>query len=183
MKQLREHWSWSTAMAPVVFGIALTLVIVSCGRQTSPISPSSGRLAATNEIVGTSPSPEPSPEPSPSPTPGGGEGCTPGYWKQSQHFDSWTAPYDPGDSFLSAFGVNAFPGMSLLDVLSNGGGGLDALGRHAVAALLNAASGGVDYDLSVAQVIAQFNAAFASGAYETQKNIFAGLNEQGCPID
>jgi hypothetical protein len=60
---------------------------------------------------------------------------------------------------------------------------LNALGRHAVSALLNAASSSVDYDLSVAQVIAQFNAAFASGNYETQKNIFAGFNEQSCPID
>jgi hypothetical protein len=196
MKQLREHWSWPTAVAPLVFGIALTLVIVSCSRQASPISPSSARVASTAVEVpdpspgpspdpspGPSPDPSPEPSPEPSPSPGGGEGCTPGYWKQPQHFDSWTAPYDPSDTFLSAFGVNAFPGMTLLEVLSNGGGGLDALGRHAVAALLSAASSGVDYDLSVAQVIAGFNAAFASGDYETQKNIFAGFNEQGCPLN
>ena len=36
---------------------------------------------------------------------------------------------------------DAFPGMTLLEVLSQGGGGLNALGRHTVAALLNAASG------------------------------------------
>jgi hypothetical protein len=113
---------------------------------------------------------------------GGGEGCTPGYWKQSQHFDSWTAPYTPSTAFSDVF-EDAFPGMTLLQVLAQGGGGLTALGRHTVAALLNTASEGVDYDLSTAQVIADFNAVFPGGDYEGQKNIFAGLNEQGCPLN
>ena len=78
---------------------------------------------------------------------------------------------------------DAFPGKTLLEVLENGGGGLDALGRHTVAALLNAASSGVDYDLTTAQVISAFNAVFPGGDYETLKNRFAGFNEQGCPID
>jgi hypothetical protein len=116
------------------------------------------------------------------PPPGGGEGCTPGYWKQTQHFDSWPAPYLPGHAFSSVF-ADAFPGMTLQQVAAQGGGGLKALGRHTVAALLNAASSGVDYDYSVADVIADFNAAFASGDYETQKNLFAVANEQGCPLN
>jgi hypothetical protein len=33
-----------------------------------------------------------------------------------------------------------------------------------------------------AGVIAQFQAAINSGNYEATKNIFAGLNEEGCPI-
>lgn len=118
-------------------------------------------------------------------TTGGGEGCTPGYWKQPQHFDSWTAPYTPSTQFSAVF-ADAFPGKTLLQVVSGGGGGLNALGRHAVAALLNTASSGVDYDLSTAQVIAAFNAAYASGNVETienQKNIFAGYNEQGCDLN
>jgi hypothetical protein len=73
--------------------------------------------------------------------------------------------------------------MTLLQVLEQGGGGLKALGRHTVAALLNAASSGVSYDLTVAEVINAFNAAFASGGYETQKDEFAGFNEQGCPLN
>ena len=112
----------------------------------------------------------------------GGEGCTPGYWKQSQHFGSYPAGYDPDDLFDTYF-ADAFSGMTLVQVASQGGGGLNALGRHAVAALLNAASTDVDYDLTVAQVIAAFDAAFASGDYEDQKNIFEGLNEQGCPLN
>lgn len=115
------------------------------------------------------------------PPPSASQGCTPGYWKQSQHFDSWAAPYAPGTSFGSVF-ADAFPGKTLLEVVQQGGGGLKALGRHTVAALLNAA-GGVESGLSTANVITAFNAAYASGDYETQKNIFAGLNELGCPLN
>jgi hypothetical protein len=118
----------------------------------------------------------------PPPPPGGGEGCTPGYWKQAQHFDSWTSPYAPDTLFDDVF-ENAFPGQTLLDVASNGGGGLNALGRHTVAALLNAASSGVSYDLSVSNVIEQFNAAYPGSGYETLKNSLVKLNEQGCPLD
>ncbi|MGH2544967.1 MAG: DUF7507 domain-containing protein, partial [Ardenticatenaceae bacterium] len=37
---------------------------------------------------------------------GGGEGCTPGYWKQAHHFDSWVG-FDPSDSFDAVFGVTS----------------------------------------------------------------------------
>jgi len=114
--------------------------------------------------------------------PHGGEGCTPGYWKQPQHFDSWPAPYQPTDLF-SAYFENAFPGMTLLQVLSQGGGKLIALGRHTVAALLNSASSGVDYNLTTAQVIAEFNATYPASNYGPQKDRFAGFNEQGCPLN
>lgn len=114
---------------------------------------------------------------------GGGEGCTPGYWKQSQHFDSYTAPYAPTTLFVDAFGVDAFPGKTLLAVLSQGGGGLKALGRHAVAALLNAASDGVDYDRSTAEVISSFQSAYDSGSYTFLKNVFESFNQQGCPLN
>jgi hypothetical protein len=115
-------------------------------------------------------------------TAGGGQGCTPGYWKQKQHFHSYTAPYTPNTLFGSVF-ANAFPNKTFLQVLGTGGGGLNALGRHTVAALLSAASANVSFNLSVAQVIAAFNAAYASGNYEQQKNIFAAYNEQVCPLN
>ncbi len=116
----------------------------------------------------------------PPPPPGGGEGCTPGYWKQPHHFDSWVS-YSPGDSFDAVFGVSS-SFATLLDALEAKGGGENALARHAVAALLNADSS-VDYDLSVAEVIAEVQAAYASGDFETSKNLFAGYNEQGCPLN
>lgn len=117
----------------------------------------------------------------PPPPPEGGEGCTPGYWKQTHHFGNWSAPYTPTTLFADVFD-DAFPGKTLLDVLGEGGGGLKALGRHTVAALLNSASGGVAYNVTTGNVISSFNAAFASGEYEAQKNLFEGFNEQGCPL-
>ena len=59
-----------------------------------------------------------------------GEGCTPGYWKQTQHFDSWPDPYLPRP-FAAVF-EDAFPGMTLR--MSARGGGLNAR-AHTVAAV------------------------------------------------
>jgi hypothetical protein len=118
-------------------------------------------------------------------TPQGGQGCTPGYWRQTQHFDTWTAPYAPTTQFSAVF-ANAFPGKTLHDVVRLGGGGLNALGRSAVAALLNAASTTVHYDYTVAQVVSRFNTALASmnrAQIENQKNEFDFLNNQGCPLN
>jgi cysteine-rich repeat protein len=115
---------------------------------------------------------------------GGGEGCTPGYWKQRHHFDSYPEAYQPGDSFNEVFGVSAFDDdLTLARAVRLRGGGLNALGRHAVAALLNAASDDVSYDRTPEMVIASFNAAFASGGYEALKDIFASFNEQTCPLN
>ena len=113
----------------------------------------------------------------------GGEGCTPGYRSSPQHFDSYPDAYAPSTLFVDAFGVNAFPGRTLLYVLKQGGGGLIALGRHAVAALLNATSDGVDYDATPAGVIASFEEAYTSGSYEDMKDVFATFNELGCPLN
>jgi len=114
----------------------------------------------------------------------GGDGCTPGYWKQPHHFDSWTAPLTPDTLFGDIF-EDAFPGMTLHDVLSQGGGGLKALGRHTVAALLNAASAGVDYSVDVSDIIDAFDDVYpgSNGAYQTLKNIFETENELGCPLN
>ncbi|HET8654380.1 MAG TPA: DUF11 domain-containing protein [Longimicrobiaceae bacterium] len=114
------------------------------------------------------------------PPPPGTEGCTPGYWKQSQHFGDWKG-YTPDEQFSAVF-ENAFPGMTLEQVLSQGGGGLNALGRHTVAALLNAASG-IDYGLTTTQVIQKFNAVFPGGDYEGLKDEFAARNERDCPLN
>jgi uncharacterized repeat protein (TIGR01451 family) len=112
---------------------------------------------------------------------GGGQGCTPGYWKQKHHFGSWTDPYTPDTLFMHVF-EGAFPGKTLLEVLGQGGGGLIALGRHTVAALLNAASPNVSYDMSVDEVIQEFNYVYSNGDYEDLKDWFENFNEQGCPL-
>lgn len=151
------------------------IVLTGTNTATVNVGPNTG-AAIWFKIDGATPPPPP---------PVGGEGCTPGYWKQRQHFDSWPAPYTPSTPFSAVF-ANAFPGQTLLQVVSQGGGGMNALGRHAVAALLNSGSTGVNYDLTTAQVISAFNAAYASGNAETienQKNIFATNNEKGCGLN
>lgn len=114
----------------------------------------------------------------------GAEGCTPGYWKQEQHFDSWTTPYTPDTQFSAVF-EDAFPGKTLLDVMKTGGGGLEALGRHTVAGLLNSASSGVEYGQTTADVINTFNAAYPGTkyGYNAVKDDFAESNERGCPLN
>jgi len=84
---------------------------------------------------------------------GGGLACTgrtPGYWKQPQHFSSWTPPYCPttveGSSARKATLFDAcftphYSGQTLLDVLEMGGGPPNDVARHCVAAFLNAAAG------------------------------------------
>ena len=114
----------------------------------------------------------------------GGQGCTPGYWKQPHHFADWAAPYAPTDLF-SAYFEDAFGSKTLLEVLSQGGGGLNALGRHTVAALLNSANPEVNYDISTSGVITAFNDVYEGtrAEYNALKNEFAGFNEQGCPLN
>lgn len=116
--------------------------------------------------------------------PMGGQGCTPGYWKQPQHFDSWVATgYQPYQYFDDVFGVELFPSLTLLDALKQGGGKAKALGRHAVAALLNASNPDVSYGFSSASVIAMVQAAVASGDFEAAKNMMVYENEMGCPLN
>jgi len=105
---------------------------------------------------------------------GGGEGCTPGYWKN--HLGAWgPTGYSTGDKFDTVFGVSMFgPNITLLQALNQGGGGIYALGRHGVAALLSAAHPGVDYPLTIAEVIT----AVQSG----NKDLLERSNELGCPL-
>ena len=81
------------------------------------------------------------------------------------------------------FGSDAFGDETLLDVLSAGGGGLVALGRHTVAALLNSLSVGVDYPIDDSKVQAGFDMALETGDYEGAKDHFASYNEAECPLN
>ena len=107
----------------------------------------------------------------------------PGFWRQDQHFDSWALTgYSPNDAYDPTFGVNG-SFETLLDAVWAKGGDENALARHAVAALLNAASPEVDYAYSVAEVLAMVQAAYASGDFEDTKDNFEYQNELGCPLD
>jgi hypothetical protein len=117
--------------------------------------------------------------------PGGGQGCTPGYWRQDHHYDSWTG-YSPTDDFDATFGVNFFtPNKTLGAAVALGGGGVNALARHGVAALLNAASGGVAYAYTTAEVIAivRGTGAYAGLSMEARKDLLAVANESSCPLN
>jgi hypothetical protein len=148
---------------------------------------------ATPTPVPPTPTPEPpTPTPIVSPTPTATpklqlKGCTPGYWKQPQHIDSWPSGYAPSDSYNVAFGVTSSfgSGFTLLEALGLGGGGENALARHAVAALLNAAHPSVNYTYPTeAQVISMVQQAYQSGSYEATKNLFDAANNTGtCPLN
>ncbi len=129
------------------------------------------------------------------------QGCTPGFWKQAHHLDSWQE-FGPNTRFNRVF-ANAFPGKTLREVLQLRGGGLNALGRHTVAALLNAAHDDVAYGMTVDEVVQAFNQAYAGtptrfkkrlhkrshlarlhrDRYEDLKNLFEEYNERGCPLN
>ena len=119
---------------------------------------------------------------------GDDEGCSHGYWKN--HTDRWCDAYTPTMLFGSVF-TNApaqLSGLTLLQVLNQGGGGIYNLGRQGVAALLNACSDEVSfpepYGNDPQSVINAVNMAYASGGnapgvLATELDI---LNNLGCPL-
>ncbi|HLE84298.1 MAG TPA: hypothetical protein VJG13_08155, partial [Thermoanaerobaculia bacterium] len=125
---------------------------------------------------------------------GGDQGCTPGYWKN--HTDSWPPTgYSPSQAVDGVFAsVNThFPTLgdaTLLEALSFAGGSgaegaAEILLRAAVAALLNAAHPGVAYPRTLASVIADVNAALATGSRDVMLTLAASLdadNNLGCPL-
>ena len=131
----------------------------------------------------------------------GGEGCTPGYWKNNwvrwqgvEPGNAWTTPYVGGTSFGSVFGVSItvrvgrvnITNLTLLQALNAQGGGINALARHAVAALLNAQSPDVDYAMTAGDVVTAVHNAIEGGdgaVIEDLKNDLDGYNNAGCSID
>ena len=129
------------------------------------------------------PTETPTDTPTPTEPPSGGQGCTPGYWRQEQHLDNWVGYY-PTNDFAFVFTVTpSFDPHSLLDAVWLGGGGEEALARHAVAALLNSSNPSVSYMYSTADVISMVQQAYATGNFETIKNLFEAQNEIFCPLD
>lgn len=122
------------------------------------------------------------------------EGCTPGYWKQPHHFDSWYS-YIPTRTFSSVFyrtitinwsakgKPNPLTDPTLIQALQAKGGGINALARAAVAALLNADNPDVSYAYTTTDIINMFQTAFDSGNYEATKDLFDAANNAGCPLN
>jgi len=111
------------------------------------------------------------------------QGCTPGYWKN--HPDSWAGTgYAPTDDFDTVFGVDAFnPNRTLMQAAWSGGGGINKLGRHAVAALLSSASSGVNYPRSTTDVLNSVQNAIQTGVYEPLATNLDLDNNLGCPLN
>lgn len=106
--------------------------------------------------------------------PPGGEGCTPGYWRN--HLEDWPPTgYSPSDDFDTIFGVDYFnPDITLGKAITLGGGGVNKVARHGTAALLSAAHPDVSYPYTEAEVI----------AFVQSRNIdpLVAANELGCTI-
>lgn len=123
----------------------------------------------------------------------GEEGCTPGFWKN--HLSPWAATgFSPSQRLEDIFNVpDAFglDNVTLLAALSlSGGPGANGAARlllhHAVAALLNASHPGVDYPRTPASIIADVNAALATGSRSTMLALKDALdrdNNLGCPLN
>jgi hypothetical protein len=191
-----ERWKRRTrrglalgTLAALGFLVSLAFTGIVLATDTS----TSGSTATTTDSTPTTTETTPTTtETTPTTTqPPGGEGCTPGYWKN--HLGSWPPTgYSPGQSVGSVFAAGGFPSLAsgtLLDALQ-GGGGPGTLGaaqillRAAVAALLNAAHPGVDYSMSASGVISAVNAALASNDRDTMlalATLLDGLNNAGCP--
>jgi hypothetical protein len=137
------------------------------------------------------------------------QACSPGYWRNSQHFDEWclagfnpVADYcyaGPATLFADAFGLVDFSSteipswfdpttLTLLDAVSTSGGTFNQVLFHGSAALLNAAHPEVSAGAGVAEVQAMMQAAFSGAiSFSEAQAYFTGLIQQeedgGCPID
>jgi hypothetical protein len=141
-----------------------------------------------------------------------GEGCTPGYWKNhtfqwNQTSDATIAcisaaisglgsPYSgsglTSDMYASVFGVTSGQmtsagytnaGMTMLQAISSGGGGVYKLARHGVAALLSSCAL-TAYPYTPTQVLTMVHDAIVNGTPEpTATNLAAANDVNNCPLN
>ncbi len=116
-----------------------------------------------------------------------GKGCSADFWKSNAELHgaaAWPAGYSPDQSMGTVFANGE--GITLLQMLNVGGGGVNALLRQGVAAVLNAAHPDVDYPLTVQQVVDLVNTVRASGdmtAIQALTDQLTAYNLAGCDID
>jgi hypothetical protein len=125
----------------------------------------------------------------------GNEGCTPGYWKQDQHFDSYPAGITPNTQLdvLLGFEIPGYETTTVLQALQLKGGGANALIRQGTAGMLNVLSPDVDYDFSEATTLRQFQDGLdpqlfdmwpdADDDMEQRKDALDTANNAGCPLN
>jgi hypothetical protein len=201
-----ERWKRRTrrglalgTLAAVGFLVSLAFTGVVLATETSTsdsTATSTGTTPTTTETTPTTTETTPTTtETTPTTTqpPPGGEGCTPGYWKN--HLESGPPTgFSPGqrlDTVFSAGGLGSLGSSTLLEALSFKGGSTlteakQILLRAAVASLLNAAHPDVDFGASPAAIIAAVNAALSSGDRDTILDLASDLdarNNEGCPLN
>lgn len=185
MKKRRNRRLGKLLGLPVlaVCGFAIAATLASVGLATDSTTTSTSTPSTSTPSTSTSTTTTTT-----TTTPEGGEGCTPGFWKNNadkKGASQWTDPYDPTDLVSSVFSAAPAPigGKTLLAGLEQGGGQLDALTRHAIAAVLSAAHPDVDYPLTVDEIVDMVNDAYNGLAdVEDTKDVLAGFNEAGCSI-
>ena len=131
----------------------------------------------------------------PDPSEQGGEGCPVSFWKNGGRSEAWEGTgIGPGSrlaDFLAALPVElarpeqqqAPAALSFEQSLELRGSGVNRLLREAAAALLNAASAGVSFDLTMDEVEELVRAAVESGDLKNPTKTLAGFNHQACPFD
>jgi hypothetical protein len=113
-------------------------------------------------------------------TPAFAHGCTPGFWKN--HLEE--LPFSETATLNDLFGTSLPSDLNLSaeEALNAGGGGFNALVRHAVSALANSLTID-DYKYTDAEVIDKFQDAIDDNEYESVKNKFESANEApSCPF-
>ncbi len=85
----------------------------------------------------------------------GDQGCTPGYWKQDQHFDSYPAGITPDTQLdvLLGFELPGYETLTVLQALNLQGSLVNKLISHGTAGLLNDAHVDVNYQMSTTTTI------------------------------
>src|SRR4029079_2168351 len=127
-------------------------------------------------------------------------GLTPGFWKNNAdnknaiawpHNPDGTLVWSPGQAVSTMFSAlitvgSPYADLSLADALALGGGGVEALLRHGISAVLGATSPFVAYPMTAAEVINAVNAAILAGdatGTENLKNKLAGYNNAEASLD
>lgn len=117
----------------------------------------------------------------PEPAEPGYRGCSHGFWKQPHHFELWPGEYHP-DKLLGSFSKEDGSPLTFREGLELQGGGLNALIRNAIAALLNARHADIAYPWDEAEVMEKLLQALSSGDYERLKDEFELANKRGCEL-
>jgi hypothetical protein len=112
------------------------------------------------------------------------QGCGPDFWHMNGDENLWVG-YQPSDSFVDIFGVDARD-VTLIEALEGKGGGPRAeraIKRHSVAALLNARHPEVSFAFTEDAIIEYVQEAFANDRwFEEVAEGLAAENTRNCPI-